>query len=1522
VAAQQLLVRVSGFKVRGSEGSANFGQPSDILTRNDIKMVMRKLEALLACNIPQSQPPSSPLRSQAGDLPETESPLPATLASQHVFATQVPHEVPTDRQRQVPNLSPSKLIDLLKNQNPASSLKDATSPQSVHPGLLESAPKCAQNSSVLKPLSGEKVRDMTSRLEAKANEQQSQSPVSSQPFTSVDSKNQLPFLKAQNEVEFPHLPASDSEKENSQETPKVGRKALHITKSGPIDPYEQERQSVQVSFMDIFQNGNPFEGLKRVPRKYVRIPEGQQSLLEHKDAWYKLKSGSQASHARIPARVHKDLITFLSHQLTTQSANIENQENESESDDSEDEHSTHDLKSEEPGGGKNASEYNGSTDAGNYLNGSNTKLPASKVSSDDTGHAPLAEMSITALSTDQSIWTRIISSSSPSGLIFEADDADESESGNMSDDERGACSPTPDRNLGVSGAIFDSHENQPSTNDYDLSHWDRCVGLPGNTTVDFADLPHMRGIDDPMVVQASTAPRRTSQQRCPSHDGPGHVWLHASRYQRKSIGTSSSSPVDDDDLELEVPYAVGDEIEERDREDVEAKEFSQEMRSEVPQTSRLIQVEQTPFPHDGESKRGRLQHANGSPIAIWSSDPRIPATFNDAHGNSSIFEEMHSLFKPVSQHSIATNEQKIDHVQLENDVPSGNASEGEDQDQAANLAERQLCLEYESSQLKERELDPSTIKTALSSPSDGGLDIVRTEAEVSPPSMKIATARALQGLLRPPLKMASPPRKISQPSDCVEENSPANAPPSELQRDGFQDLPREMAVEQQRRMRPSITQREEPASRDTKEMARAFRHSFNDRLHAALGEPEVSRSTKSLLGPLVSTPMVPQSNLVVDHLLAPSPGIVVRSSYNEKLSGAKNFSAVSDQSTSDEFEKPHSTSRLRTVSQNEEGPEALGPVLEASLESVPSSRNGSEEKGHLATDFLDEYAIDSPPSQNIFDKFKSAYPEYTGSHNAFTRALVYIEWLREGQRLHPSLWDDFIRVLAEDYHEYTEENQYVRNRMTGLEFYDHVEHRIYQGAIITRYNLQEALSTLDQKMVAKYRKEYARGSKDLDDTNPSGVPSESKTSVPSIIPQQARVGQASATVTDIEHARTSQAEGDDACRTQMSFVEDTGSPKSKLHGPVMAMCENQRHQPTQTQPSNFEKVSIHNRYSPQKSRIGLTSPEILLEDDIPDACNRSISLELGSENHSSKKLSRKPFFESLSQLPRKDLKTIWTQVEERPIDDGGSRTRSPRNLPWRENHSPPTPGMRPSRHRKDNSWLSTSGARNTKRPDPVAGGGSHDRTFLRSPESRIARSASTRMDRQVPDSAQQPRSDPFKNVLQGFPKSRGNSVAASSPSTQRKRKVSDSPGVSNRSFSNGVFEGSPASPILGTGEKSSGFLKPQRAPKSTKSGSRESDIFKISSLPLSKITPLQNVAVNKDERVKEWVDDQTMEQPSLKRKASSLSFTDRCKMLAAKRRRSSLLSNASTPNSTPQRRICTKPAGTSVEEPMTQKWEF
>jgi hypothetical protein len=1490
-------------------------------------MVMRKLEALLACNISQSQPQSSPLRSQAGDLPEIESLLPATLASQHVFATQIPHELPTNRQRQMPNLSPSDLIGLL---NPPSSLKDAASPKIVHPGPSETAPKCAQNSSVLKPLSGEKVRDITSRLEAKANKQQSQSPASSQPLTSfVDSKNQLTFLKTRNEVELPHFLANESEKENSEEAPKVGRKALHITKSDLIDPYEHERQRVQVSFMDTFQNGNPFEGLKRVPRKYVRIPEAQQSLLEHQDAWYKMQSNSQVSRARIPPTVHKDLITFLSHKLTTQSANIENQENDSENESSEDEHSRNDLKSEEPEAGEDASEYNDSTDAENDPNGRKTRLPAGKVSSDDTGHVAPAEMSTAALSTDQNIWTGIISSSSPSGLMIEADDADESEAGNMSDDERGSCSPTPDRNLRVSGALFDSHENQPSTNDYDLSHLDRSVKSPGNATVDFADLSHIRGIEDPMVVQASTSPRRTNQQQRPSHKSPGQVLLHASRYRRNTIGTPSSSPVDDDDFEMEVPYAVGDEIEEIDKEDVEAKEFYQEVRSTAPPKSRLIQVMQTPFPRDSESKRGRLQHANGSPSAIWSSDRRIPATFNDAQGNSSIFEEMNSLFKPTSQNPIAKNKQNIHHVQSENDIPSGNASEGEDQDQAADLAERQLCLEYESSQLKERELDPFPIKTALSSPSDGGLDIVRTEAGGSPSTTKIeiASTRELQAFLSPPLMMASSTRNNLQLSDCVGENPPANALASEPQRDGFQDLSQENAVKRQRRMRvPNITRREEPAPRDTKEMARAFRHSFNDKLHAALREPEVSRGTKSLPGPPACTPVVPQPSFVVDHLQPPSPGIVVQSSYCEKLSNANNLSAVSDQSRSDEFENPYSTSGPRTVPKIEEAPEARGPGLEARLESVPSSGNGSDEQGHLSTVFLDECAIDSRPPQNFFDKFKSAYPEYKGSHNDFVLALVYIEWLREAKKLHPSLWDDFIRFLVENYYEYREENRSedMRNIMTGLEFYDQVEHRIYQAAIITRYNLQEALSTLDQKMVGKYRESYARAAKDLDDTNPSRVPSESETSFTSIIPQQAPVSQSRATVTDIEKAPTSQAEGDDVRKTDIFSVEDTGFPRSKINDPVTATSEDRRQKPTQTQPSNFEKVSIQDRQWPQKSPIDPTSPEVLLlEDDIPDVRNRSTSLELGSENHSSEKPSRKPFFETLSQLPRKDLITIRTQVEEQPIDEGGSRTRSPRNLPWRENHSLLTPGVRHGRHRKDNSWSSTSGARNTKRPDPLVGGGSYDSTFLRSPESRIARSVSTRMEHQVPDSARQPRSDPSKNVHQGFPKSRGNSVAASSPSRHRKRKVSNSPGVSNRSLLNGVFDGSPASPILGTGEKSSGFLEQQRAPKSTTSVFRESDIFKTSLLPLSKRTPLQKVAVNKDERVKEWVDNQTTEQPSLKRKASSLSFKDRCKILAAKRRRSSLLSNASTPNSTPQRRICTKPAeSTSIEEPITQNWEF
>jgi hypothetical protein len=581
------------------------------------------------------------------------------------------------------------------------------------------------------------------------------------------------------------------------------------------------------------------------------------------------------------------------------------------------------------------------------------------------------------------------------------------------------------------------------------------------------------------------------------------------------------------------------------------------------------------------------------------------------------------------------------------------------------------------------------------------------------------------------------------------------------------------------------------------------------------------------------------------------------------------------------------------------------------LESDPSSGNGSDEKGHLATCFLNEYTVDSPTPQNFFDIFKSAYPEYLGPYKFFVGALVYIDWLRERKMLHPSLWDDFIRVFATDYHEYLDKNYSKKPLMTGLEFYDQVEQRTYQRAIITRFNLQEAISTLDQKRVARYRKKFARNV-----TKPSSVLTESEPSVASRVPRQARVSQASVTVTDMEKAQESQAEGDDACEAELSIVEDNEFPKSKVNSLVMATSEEHCYQPTHTEPSNFEEVPVQNRHS-QKRRIDPTSPELVLfEDDVSDVCDRSISLELGSENYGSEKPSRKPFFETFSQLPRNNQNQL-------PIDDDSTTTRSPKNVPWRQSHSPRTPGMLHSRLRKDNSWSTTPGARNSKLPDPIAGGRPPERTFLGSPESRIRRSMSSGTGRQVPDSEKQPRSDPSKKELQSFPKSRRNNVVASTPSAQKKSKGFDSPERPNRNHSRSVFKGSPASPILGTLEKSSGLLKPQRGPESTKSVSHESHSFKKSSLPLSKMTPLQKAGLNRDERVKEWVEDQTTEQPSLKRKASSLSFKDRCEMLAAKRRRSNLVSNVSIPNSTPQRRICTKPAGaTPVEEPMTQKWEF
>ncbi|KAH7327383.1 hypothetical protein BKA65DRAFT_539993 [Rhexocercosporidium sp. MPI-PUGE-AT-0058] len=119
-------------------------------------------------------------------------------------------------------------------------------------------------------------------------------------------------------------------------------------------------------------------------------------------------------------------------------------------------------------------------------------------------------------------------------------------------------------------------------------------------------------------------------------------------YTRMLVDIPPSSPTREEELELAVPYAIGDIV---DVEDVQVKnptKASQELPSTAPPNSTYIQVKRTPYAKSRSFDEASLRRtATGSERAkdVISSSPIIPATFNDTSSSS---KQITSLTDQVS----------------------------------------------------------------------------------------------------------------------------------------------------------------------------------------------------------------------------------------------------------------------------------------------------------------------------------------------------------------------------------------------------------------------------------------------------------------------------------------------------------------------------------------------------------------------------------------------------------------------------------------------------------------------------------------------------------------------------------------------------------------------------------------------------------------------------------------------------------------------------------------------------------
>jgi hypothetical protein len=1056
-----LILEVSEFKLRGSEGSKPFGRPSDVLKNEKIRLALSQLEELLDGDGHESEirsQPPSPIRPRGNEALARGNPSSSGSGSQEAFATQVSVRVQRNLASRV-DADVSKpgihqyLMGLLSEKVPPAEQNDNSTAKDTLSELSTTSANPIQRRPVLTTVSSDRVLEMTSKLEAKANEQRSQSSSSRREQPS-DPKSQSISAKDSSCEDMAAPLSDDSEKENSQESLKGRRPRANAPKSQPIPQPNIEQETVQMSVTDQFQDSNPFHGLKRVPRRFVRIHESQQRLLEDKESWYKPPEDSRSTYANLPAKVRDDLIAFSEEKAPFDKSSQGGRASEVGSDDSDDgEQAQHTSSGYESEGLEGEEESVNLTEDEDKQTKHPRKRTGKRLET-PSGTAGTLRGGNRGQNLETSSHGRqhIILSSISDGLRDEIDEARQSEDDDIPDEEVVSWPSSP--------------EQRPNAMEQNIVSYDH----PLSSSNKQGEFLHVFGRNrQPSLDTHPDMGASELELNFPTH--------HQSNNQRQNqlstphsvapVIIPSSSPVGEEELEYATPYAVGDLVEENDSEE-ESSETFQRHPSTASQDARLVQVEQTPFPRTRHSggRSLRLEQADDSLKEfkrvddIISSDSRIPATCEapaqlqttPGSNEANAFDNESEMKKLIVEYRIES--------QLAGHVYTGINLKEEDKED--DLAQQQLFNEHESSQLDHTALSARN-QAAIS------LNIIENPKRSSPeretamlaPPRNSTTGEYRTGQQSPPLGTpVSTEKQLNESSPIVI---------GSMKRGSGEGCPQNPAKRRRRAPIARMIEEEDDPAQDTKEMARINRHSFSDNLLSARMNASIPTGSRSDCAK--AKEVIPSTNPAVGQIPTLSPETAMQSS---AMDGGHHVPAT--------FEEPNSTSppnAFKNVDTSMQSAEIdYHPAPASPIEEMDANctSDGEEDDAVLRGTFLPT-AEPVPHAQiDFYGDFMHMYPEYLGSRNAFTRALVYIEWIRENERFLPwARYDDFIRVHASDWLYYVDKNRDLGDKlMSGLKYYmeNFPDQPSFKSKFITGENLQGALSSLDPEQVASYRAKY------------------------------------------------------------------------------------------------------------------------------------------------------------------------------------------------------------------------------------------------------------------------------------------------------------------------------------------------------------------------------------------------------------------------------------------------------------------
>jgi hypothetical protein len=1048
------MLKIESFTLQGSEGSGNFGQPILI---EKIAGIAESLSKISESDAGSDEPglhhpmdPLFPVQSQAG-YSKHELSLPGEPPEAE-FSTQAPpkHLQENDvHGRSDLGASPSHhaLLELLgsrqtkrpdeptRNQGPqlTNRLPEAQEQQlsgsQVHLGSTYSKSVCQKAEAGLQkskfplhPLAKSAVVRDTRHLQFQPN--------SSRPQTA--SLSEISMAPDDVRIESTNTDVSrtskhdyiDGEKENSQESftnrsksikSKSTKSRLHQTPStkGPKD----------------YDDPNPWEGLARIPRKFVQIPKDQRTLLNRDDSWYSPAALTRANNSSVPSSVIQNLQAFHGREVSME-VDANNQ------------------------GDATGTVSDGGSDR-------ECMEPSQK--------SPDKDINYEELSLPHTVDKQYSSQ----------DESDENSSQpaiSWSTSPVRANSPFPYHQI-RSRTVTDSGSDSLHS---EIPRQERspveCRAMTPENGVEVTAESDIQSFAS--TISISKPLRQVPEAKSTKY------------YLPKSSMEQSSSPVE---MPLSVLHALGDQVHSSPDVAMSAhSNIVLPIPSTAEQAQPTLQVQRTPY-NKMENRSTLHGTRSPQSLVRISSDPFIPATFGDDAINSVVQTASGSSNSQAQLEDYIISTVRVISSTPTSPTHPGNSGCSSPGQNDGSLAQQQLQAELERLSQRDCDIGAISLvegyHLSTSFGSEASVEhlqtLLRTQNNIQRSQLKeemlepqIMAPQAFQQVDDNMVMIQS--EKVKRTYSCASDHfHPAPKRRRTVQAALFATCqgtdtvmdPSEMAKANRRNFLRQLSLKQSYSEMDSIGSNAVRLPSTTSNQFDVASQPSIDNDSH---GSSITPPRTQAQHV------KPSASSFPDTANSSQLPCTKLGESCGEPWSSGPVGYP-STNVVETPNTEKENNDGspLGTVASQQTSIIRSSTvmpiEPQDNKDAIQGPAMASISVTMSTNRetpNIFETFQSEYPTYRGSHRSFIRACVYLESVKSQESSPPSaLWDDFIRVFFAEYIDYHQECINIREEpMAAVNFYkQYVPEPTFTKCVLTADTLSEAL-LLNENLTTRYRK--------------------------------------------------------------------------------------------------------------------------------------------------------------------------------------------------------------------------------------------------------------------------------------------------------------------------------------------------------------------------------------------------------------------------------------------------------------------